>query len=50
MGAGKDPTKDPEFQKVVDAFLRTPPKPHKPTSKAKPIAKPKGTVRPRRAK
>jgi len=25
-----DPTKDPEFQKVVRHFLDTPPKPHKP--------------------
>jgi hypothetical protein len=25
-----DPTKDPEFQKVVRRFLKTPPKPHKP--------------------
>jgi hypothetical protein len=24
-----DPTKDPEFQKVVQGFLRTKPKPHK---------------------
>jgi hypothetical protein len=24
-----DPTKDPEFQKVVQGFLRTRPKPHK---------------------
>jgi hypothetical protein len=26
----RDPTKDPEFRKVVQTFLRTPPKPHKP--------------------
>jgi hypothetical protein len=32
-----DPTKDPEFQKVVQGFLQTPPKPHK--SKAKKRAK-----------
>jgi hypothetical protein len=25
-----DPTKDPEFRKVVRHFLTTPPKPHKP--------------------
>jgi hypothetical protein len=25
-----DPTKDPEFQKVVRHFLTTPPQPHKP--------------------
>lgn len=24
-----DPTKDENFQKVIQAFLRTPPKPHK---------------------
>ena len=24
-----DPTKDPQFQKVVQHFLKTPPKPHK---------------------
>jgi len=30
-----DPTKDPEFQKVVRRFLKTPPKPHKP-KKGKP--------------
>lgn len=36
MGNDKaDPTKDPAFQKVVQAFLRTPPKPHKPKRKAK---------------
>jgi hypothetical protein len=29
-----DPTKDPEFQKVVQAFLRTKPQPHKPKKKA----------------
>jgi hypothetical protein len=28
-----DPTKDPEFQKVVRHFLTTPPKPHKPLGK-----------------
>jgi hypothetical protein len=28
-----DPTKDPEFQKVVQAFLHTKPKPHKPLGK-----------------
>jgi hypothetical protein len=27
--AKSDPTKDPEFQKVVRHFLTTPPKPHK---------------------
>jgi hypothetical protein len=29
MANSPDPTKDPEFQKVVQTFLRTPPKPHK---------------------
>jgi len=28
-----DPTKDPEFQKVVRHFLSTPPKVHKPLGK-----------------
>jgi hypothetical protein len=31
--AKPDPTKDPEFQKVVQTFLRTPPKPHKAKAK-----------------
>jgi hypothetical protein len=30
-----DPTKDPEFQKVVRHFLSTPPKPHKSSAKKK---------------
>jgi hypothetical protein len=30
-----DPTKDPDFQKVVQTFLKTPHKPHKPLSKKK---------------
>lgn len=36
-----DPTKDPEFQKVVKHFLDSPPKPHKPVAtKSKPETKP----------
>jgi hypothetical protein len=33
MAKEPDPTKDPEFQKVVQAFLRTKPQPHKPAKK-----------------
>jgi hypothetical protein len=29
----EDPTKDPEFQKVVRHFLSTPPQPHKAVTK-----------------
>jgi hypothetical protein len=39
-----DPTKDPEFQKVVQAFLHTKPKPHKPLGKRKWLAKKAGKV------
>jgi len=36
-----DPTKDPQFQSVVQHFLKTPPKPRKikPTQKPKPKKK-----------
>jgi hypothetical protein len=36
MSKPSDPTKNPKFQKVVHAFLQTPPKPHKgPAKRAK---------------
>jgi hypothetical protein len=35
-----DPTKDLKFQQVVQTFLRTPPKPHKPVRKKRDSAKP----------
>lgn len=39
-GKTPDPTKDPDFQKVVQAFLQTKPKPHQPKKKAaKKVAK-----------
>jgi hypothetical protein len=37
-----DPTKDPEFQKIVQTFLRTKPQPHK--------RKPKAVKEPKRKK
>jgi hypothetical protein len=37
MAKAPDPTKDPEFQKVVQTFLHTKPQPQKP--KKKPPAK-----------
>jgi hypothetical protein len=36
MAKKSDPTKDPDFQAVVQHFLKTPPKPHE-----KPKPKPK---------
>jgi hypothetical protein len=33
MAKVSDPTKDPEFQKVVQTFLHTKPQPHKPKKK-----------------
>jgi hypothetical protein len=41
MAKAPDPTKDPEFQKVVQTFLHTKPQPHVPKKKkaAKKIAK-----------
>jgi hypothetical protein len=41
MPKSSDPTKDPEFQKVVQAFLHTKPQPHKPIGKRKPKSAPK---------
>jgi len=39
MAREPDPTKDPEFQKVVQAFLHTKPQPHKPKKKHPAIKK-----------
>jgi hypothetical protein len=39
MAKAPDPTKDPEFQKVVQTFLHTKPSPHKP-KKAKAAKQP----------
>jgi hypothetical protein len=44
MGKSSDPTKDPGFQKAVQALLRAPPQPHKKKKvdeKKKPRQKPK---------
>jgi hypothetical protein len=35
MAKDSDPTKDPEFQKAVQALLKAPPQPHKPSGKRK---------------
>jgi hypothetical protein len=35
MPKNSDPTKNPEFQKIVRHFLTTPPQPHKPPKKRK---------------
>jgi hypothetical protein len=37
----KDPTKDPQFQKVVQTFLTTKPQPHKAAGKAKKKERPR---------
>jgi hypothetical protein len=44
--ANTDPTKDPEFQKVVQGFLRTRPKPHKVKPKKRPKSR-KSKAKPR---
>jgi hypothetical protein len=46
MTKPSDPTKDPAFQKVVQAFLQTPPKPHKGPAKKRAKAK-KAKAKPR---
>jgi hypothetical protein len=40
-----DPMKDPEFQKVVQTFLRTPPQPRKPGGKKVSSAKKMSTTK-----
>jgi hypothetical protein len=45
-----DPTKDPEFQKVVQAFLHTKPQPHKPIAKKRAAPKIKSRGEARRSK
>jgi hypothetical protein len=46
MVKSSDPTKNPEFQKVVQAFLQTPPKSHKGLAKKRAKAK-KAKAKPR---
>ena len=41
MAKDSDPTKDPEFQKAVQALLKAPPQPHKPLGKRAPDKKTK---------
>jgi hypothetical protein len=36
MAKDPDPTQSPEFQKVVQTFLRTPPKPHQAAKEKRP--------------
>jgi hypothetical protein len=44
-----DPTKDPEFQKVVRHFLTTPPRPHKASKKPKKRRKAGASAKPKTA-
>jgi hypothetical protein len=39
-----DATKDPDFQRVIQTFLNTPPKPHKPQAELKVGGKPAGAT------
>jgi hypothetical protein len=45
MAKDPDPTKDPEFQKAVQALLKAPPQPHKPIGKRAPVKKRKARKR-----
>jgi hypothetical protein len=42
MAKDSDPTKDPEFQKAVQALLKAPPQRHKPLGKRKAAKRKKG--------